>query len=398
MLRRLELLGVCLLLCGTALSLAPAKIVGDTKIDLAVNPLGFLERALHLWDSAYFGQLQNQAYGYLFPNGPFHVLLIGLDMPEWLVQRVWMSVLLCAAFLGTVKLAEALGIGTPHTRILAGAAYALAPRVLTLLSYNSAELQPMMLLPWIVLPLVYGTRCGRPPMRSAMLSALAFLFCGGTNAASELAVLVVPLIYLLTRAPGPRKRRLLAWWLTALFLVSFWWLVPLLLMGRYVFSFMPYTEDAATTTGVTSLTNALRGADNWMGYIPVAGRPALPAGAELSTDPWMVAATAVVAGLGLAGVINRGTPERLFLTTSLLAGTAIVVAGYTGALTGPLAEAMRDLLNGALSPFRNIHKFDALIRLPVVLGLAQLPVVLARDASDRRARRAAAHPPPQPGR
>nr|WP_238580794.1 alpha-(1->3)-arabinofuranosyltransferase [Streptomonospora alba] len=387
--RRLKLLGVCLLLCGTALSLDPAKIVGDTKIDLVVNPLGFLERALHLWDPAYFGQLQNQAYGYFFPNGPFHALLIGLDMPEWLVQRVWMSVLLCAAFVGMVKLAEALGIGTLHTRILAGAAYALAPRVLTLLSYNSAELQPMMLLPWIMLPLVHGTRRGRPPMRSAMLSALAFLFCGGTNAASELAVLVVPLIYLLTRAPGPRKRRLLTWWLTALFLVSFWWLVPLLLMGRYVFSFMPYTEDAATTTQITTLTNALRGADNWMGYVPVAGQPALPAGAELSTGPAMVAVTALVAGLGLAGLINRGMPERLFLITSLLAGTAIVVAGYTGTLTGPLAETMRDLLNGPLSPFRNIHKFDALIRLPVVLGLAQLPVVVARDAADRRARRAA---------
>nr|WP_312862716.1 alpha-(1->3)-arabinofuranosyltransferase family protein [Streptomonospora salina] len=387
--RRLKLLGGCLLLCAAALSLDPAKIVGDTKIDLVVDPMGFLERALHLWDPAYFGQLQNQAYGYFFPNGPFHALLIGLDMPEWLVQRVWMSVLLCAAFLGTVKLAEALGIGTLHTRILAGAAYALAPRVLTLLSYNSAELQPMLLLPWILLPLVHGTRRGRPPIRAATLSALAFLLCSGTNAASELAVLVVPLIYLLTRAPGPRKRRLLAWWLTALFLVSFWWLAPLLLMGRYVFSFMPYTEDAATTTQITTLTNALRGADNWMGYIPAAGQSTLPAGAELSTGPAMAAATALVAGLALAGLVNRGTPERLFLTTTLLAGTAIVVAGYTGALTGPLAETMRDLLNGPLSPFRNTHKFDALIRLPVVLGLAQLPVVLARDAADRRARRAA---------
>src|SRR5690606_39541103 len=75
---------------------------------------------------------------------------------SWLVQRVWMAVLLCAAFLGTVKLAEALGIGTLHTRIVAGVAYALAPRVLTLISYNSAELQPMMLLPLIVLPLVHG--------------------------------------------------------------------------------------------------------------------------------------------------------------------------------------------------------------------------------------------------
>ena len=388
--RRLKLLAGCLLLTGVALSLDPPMIVGDTKIDLTVNPLGFLDRALYLWDPSYFGQLQNQAYGYFFPNGPFHALLIALDMPEWLVQRVWMAVLLCAAFLGTVKLAEALGIGTLHTRMLAGAAYALAPRVLTLISYNSAELQPMMLLPLVLLPLVHGARGGTDPRRAAMLSGLAFLFCGGTNAASELAVLVVPLIYLLTRAGGPRKRRLLGWWFLALFLASFWWLVPLLIMGRYVWSFMPYTEDAATTTGITSLINSLRGASNWMGYVPSAGQPALPAGAEVSTGPLLVLVTAAVAGLGLAGLINRRTPERPFLIASVLAGTAIVTAGYTGALGGPFGATMESLLDGPLSPFRNIHKFDALIRLPIVLGLAHLPVAVGSDAEGRRPGRLAA--------
>ncbi|MFC3994961.1 alpha-(1-_3)-arabinofuranosyltransferase [Nocardiopsis sediminis] len=394
MLRRLKLAAVCMLLTAAALSLDPPMIVGDTKIDLAVNPFGFLERALHLWDPAYFGQVQNQAYGYFFPNGPFHAALIALDMPPWLVQRAWMAVLLCAAFLGTVKLAEALGIGTLHTRIVAGAAYALAPRVLTLISYNSAELQPMMLLPWILLPLVLGARRGRSPLRMAMLSGVAFLCCGGTNAASELAVLVVPLIYLLTRSRGPRTRRLLLWWLTALFLVSFWWLAPLLLMGRYVYSFMPFTEDAATTTGVASLANALRGASNWMGYLPAQGQAALPSGAELSTEPWLIAVTALVAGMGMAALIDRRTPERLFLTVCLLTGTAIITAGYTGAdaAAGPFAPAMREMFDGLLSPFRNIHKFDALIRLPVVLGLAHLPVVLALRAADRRA--AGPQPPP----
>ncbi|MGW9553901.1 alpha-(1-_3)-arabinofuranosyltransferase [Nocardiopsis sp. NPDC055551] len=383
LLARLKVLAVCVLLGALAASIDPGRIVSDTKIDLTINPLGFMERALHLWDASYFGQLQNQAFGYFFPNGPFHLLFEVLGMPEWLIQRSWMAVLLIAAFLGTYKVAEALGLGTVNTRIIAGIAYALAPRVLTLLSYNSAELQPMLLMPWILLPLILGAERRYPPARMALLSGLAFLMCGGTNAASELAVLVVPGLYLLTRANGRRKWRLILWWAFGLVLASFWYIVPLLIMSRYVYSFMPYTEDAGVTTGITSLFNALRGTSNWMGFLPDMGNTALPSGAELSLTPWLVAVTALVAGLGLAGLINRRTPERLFLISSLLVGTAIVVAGYTGDLTGPFAASMRELFDGALSPFRNVHKFDALIRLPIVLGLAHLPVVVARDRADR---------------
>ncbi|SHK86090.1 arabinofuranan 3-O-arabinosyltransferase [Nocardiopsis flavescens] len=384
LLRRLKVLAVCLLLGALAASIDPGRIVSDTKLDLTVNPLGFMERALHLWDASYFGQIQNQAYGYFFPNAPFHLLLDLLGMPEWLVQRSWMAVLLVAAFLGVYKVAGALGIGTVNTRILAGIAYALAPRVLTLLSYNSAELQPMLLLPWVLLPLVLGARHGYPPARMALLSGAAFLLCGGTNAVSELAVLIVPGLYLITRRRGPRKRRLILWWSAAVVAATFWYVAPLLLMSRYVYSFMPYTEDAAVTTGVTSLLNALRGTSNWMGFLPDQGNTALPSGAALSLTPWLIVVTALVAGLGLAGLINRRTPERLFLVTSLLTGTAIIVAGFTGDLTGPFAGTVRELLDGALAPFRNVHKFDALIRLPLVLGLAHLPVVVARDRADRR--------------
>lgn len=366
---RLRLLAACLLLVAIAFNTATEKIIPETKLDMAVNPLGFLGRALHLWDGAYFGHLQNQAYGYLFPMGPFYAAGLQLGMEAWMVQRLWMSLVLCVAFLGVVQLARAMGIGGPYGRILAGLAYALAPHAQALIGINSSEFLPSAVLPWIVLPLVKGASGERSPRRAAALSALAFLFCGGVNAVAELAVLVVPLLYLLTRRRGPVKRRLLAWWLPLIALASLWWAVPLLTLGRYIFSFLPYIETATATTGVTSLVNALRGTSSWLSFLTVDGQTWLPDANQQSTAPWLIVVTALVAAFGVAGLTLRRLPERPFLLICLLAGVVVITTGHPGS---PHAQLMVSLLDGPLAAFRNLHKFDALIRLPVALGLAAL--------------------------
>ncbi|MFC4586418.1 alpha-(1-_3)-arabinofuranosyltransferase [Sphaerisporangium corydalis] len=371
--RRLRLLAACLLLGAIAFNTSPGEVIAETKLDMAVNPVGFLERAAHLWDDAFFGHLQNQAYGYLFPMGPFYALFRWLDMPPWNIQRLWMTLVLCAAFLGTERVARALRVGSPNTRILAGLVYALAPHALALIGVNSSEFQPSAVLPWILLPLVRGAQEEISPRRAAALSALAFLFAGGINAVAEVAVLVVPFLYLVTRQGGPRRRRLVVWWAVCVAAVSMWWLVPLLLLGRYIFSFLPFIETANATTGVTSLLNTLRGTSSWISFLPVDGKPWLPAAFDQATTPWLIVVTAAVAALGVAGLVRRSTPERTFLALSALAGLVIVTAGHADALAFPWSEQVRGLLDGPLAPFRNLHKFDALLRLPLALGLAALP-------------------------
>lgn len=110
------------------------------------------------------GQLQNQAYGYLFPQGPFFALLSPL--PDWITQRLWWALLLTLAFAGTVKLLDALKVGSRGSRLVAAILYALSPRILTTLGAISSEAWPVALVPWILLPVVrildtgHGTTTG----------------------------------------------------------------------------------------------------------------------------------------------------------------------------------------------------------------------------------------------
>ncbi|ROO89488.1 arabinofuranan 3-O-arabinosyltransferase [Actinocorallia herbida] len=365
-------LGVAALLLVTLTFLTrPGELIADTKIDFALDPAGFVARSLHAWDVNQLGQIQNQANGYLFPMAEFFLggRMIGLE--GWVVQRLWMALLAVTAFAGLYRLAGRLGIGTPDARMIAALSYALAPRVMSDLGVLSSEVQPVALLPWILLPLVAAAR-GGGRVGAAARSAVAVALCGGVNAASVVAVLVVPFLYLVTRDREAAKWRLLGWWTAMVAVATLWWTVPLALMGGYAFSFLPYTETTATITPVTSLLNVLRGTPDWVAWLTGSGGPTLPVGHALATTPWLVALTALVAAAGLAGLTRRDAPERLFLTLTLLTGIVVVSAGHIGVLEPAIAGPVRDLLDGPLAPLRNLRKFDPVLRLPLALGLAHL--------------------------
>ncbi|TYC09961.1 DUF3367 domain-containing protein [Actinomadura syzygii] len=367
---RLRAVACCLALTALAFGTRPGAILADTKIDMAVDPVGFLGRAVRLWDPEQFGQLQNQAVGYLFPMGPFFALGDVAGMPAWITQRFWLALLMCLAFTGTWRLAGRLGVGGPWTRPFAGTAYALAPNALAALGQISSEYLPVAMLPWIVLPLVTAASGEGGRLRAAARSGLAIACCGGINATATVAVLIVPVVYVLTR--GTFRLRLLAWWSAAAGAAVAWWLVPLLLTGTYGFSWLTYTEKADTTTGPTGLVNVLRGAERWVNYLVVDGQVWWPVGHGLSLGPLPILCTGAVAALGLAGLLGRLLPERTFLLVTLLAGLAVLSMGHLSDIPGPFAGQLRDLLDGPLAPLRNLHKFDAVVRLPLALGLAHL--------------------------
>jgi len=378
---------------------SPGKIVADTKYDLTENPIGFLSRAAHQWSSiAPLGQVQNQAYGYFFPHGAFFALGEFLHVPPWITQRLWWALLIVAGFWGVVRVAEALGIGSRSSRIIAAIAFALSPRVLTTIGSISSESLPMMLAPWVLLPVILATsptwRGHRSLGRLAAQSALAVALMGAVNAVATAAACLVAGLWWIAHRPNRRWWVFTAWWIPCLLLATVWWIIPLLLLGRVSPPFLDYIESSGVTTQWTSLTEVLRGTDSWTPFVS----PERVAGSVLVTQPVAVVATGLIAAAGVAGLCMRKMPAKGRLTLILLVGIAGLGAGYVGELGSPIAEQVRAFLDGTGAPLRNVHKLEPLVRLPLVLGLAHLlaKVPLPGSVPLWRWRTAFAHPEREP--
>ncbi|WP_313404642.1 alpha-(1-_3)-arabinofuranosyltransferase family protein [Aeromicrobium sp.] len=374
----LRLLAGCGLLTALAFLQSPGWTVTDTKLDLVVDPGRFLSRALEMWDPVgYLGQVQNQAYGYLFPMGPFFWLGEAVSLPPWVIQRLWWALLLCLAFTGFVALARALRIGGLTTALIGGFVYALSPRILTVIGPSSIEVWPMALAPWVLVPLVLGMREGSA-RRAAVLSALAVACVGGVNAAATFAVIPLAGLWILMNK-GPRRTTMLVWWPPLVLLGTLWWIGPLFLLGRYSPPFLDFIESASVTTRLASIDGALRGVTNWVPIVSGQAR----AGVVYFTEPVVIANAGLIVVAGLIGLTLRGLPARRFLVVGLFLGLVMVTLGHTGPVSGLWGRDLQELLDGVLAPLRNTHKFDLLIRIPVTLGFVHALHVAARRMADR---------------
>jgi len=348
---------------------SPGKISPDTKLDLTANPLRFLARAFNLWNSELpFGQAQNQAYGYLFPHGAFFLAGDFLGLPGWVTQRLWWALLLTVGFWGLLRVAEALNIGSPTSRVIAAAGFALSPRVLTTLGAISSETLPMMLAPWVLLPVIVALR-GDPRVRVlAARSAVAIALMGAVNAVATLTACLAAAIWLLCHRPNRLWWRFTAWWTLCIVLAVLWWVVALVMLGRISPPFLDFIESSGVTTQWMSLTEMLRGTDAWTPFVA----PAATAGASLVTGSVAVLATTLVAAAGLAGLAMRTMPARGRLIVILLTGVVLLAVGYSGGLGSPVAHHVQAFLDAGGTPLRNMHKLEPLLRLPLALGLAHL--------------------------
>lgn len=364
------------LVLATAMFAQPVGLIAaDTKHDLTADPAGFLAAATHAWTDVFpLGQLQNQAYGYLFPQGLFFLLADAIPdwlLPAWVAQRLWWTIVAGVGFSGFYRLCQCVvpGSGRSTTasasirafQIIAALLFALSPRTLTTLTAISSEAWPVMLAPWVLVPLL---RTDKITGRDIAAATIPIALMGAVNATATLAACIPAGLVILWRRQG---------WLLipAAVAVSAWWIGPLLVLGKYSPPFTDFIESSYVTTRWLNLLEILRGTTHWTPFADTERE----AGYLLVSQPVFVLVTVAIAACGLAGLAlsaqgaqgsTPGTRLRyhgLWLVM-LLVGIAILAAPYG------------QLLDDALAPLRNLHKFDPLVRIPLLLGVAHLGAVL----------------------
>ena len=378
---------VYLLLVIAAMLEKVGQTTSDTKTALIETPHEFLASTFNMWNPLVsLGELQNQAYGYLFPMGPFFLLGDIAQVPPWVTERFWSVVVLIVGIEGGRRLCLAMGLSAWPAWV-AGMAYGLNPRVLSEVAVRSAEILPGAVLPWMVLPIVHALTGRRDPRAAAVLSVAAFVFFGAVNGTATIAPLPLVVVFLIWGIrQGRAKWSLFGWWSALIVLVSIWWATSLLKLNAFSPPFFDYVEDAPATTRTTGFLTSLRGAENWVSFLQVGDHPGWPAGYDVSYSPWLVLFTGLLAALGVMGLVTFRSPWRRPLIISAGIGLVCLTVAHMGLGASPLAGFVQSLLDGPFALLRNVAKIDPVLRLPLAVGVgaAVARLLQVQLASPRR--------------
>ena len=91
--------------------------------------------------------------------GPFFSLLHSIGLGAWVVERLWLALMLALAVWGILRLLDAL-IGRPRgvAHIVAGAFYMVNPYIVVFTARTTITLLGYAALPWLLLITLHGVR------------------------------------------------------------------------------------------------------------------------------------------------------------------------------------------------------------------------------------------------
>ena len=378
-------MGLAVASLAVAVLQRPGATSSDTKIDLHVDPVGFLADVASPWTDAFgLGAVWSGQYsGYLWPTGPFFALGHLLELPAWLVHRLWLGALLALAAWGAVRLVDALHRperGVAH--LVAGAVTVANPYVVVFANRTSVALLAYAALPWLLVATHGGLRSPRSWWWPAAFALILASAGGGVNAATIAWVLAGPALLVayelaVLRCDWRAARGFALRAVPLAALASAWWVVPALVQAAGGIDFLIFTEQPDVIWHTTSLTESLRGLGYWVAYTEIDfGAVPVPFFSNADTllfDPAVVVASLLVPALAVAGfLVSRRHAYGPFLLAMALLGAVMMTAGFPEGT--PLRRAVTALYENAESVqfLRTTYKAGPLlaIGLALLLGLA----------------------------
>jgi arabinofuranan 3-O-arabinosyltransferase len=319
----------------------------DTKTYLYLDPGKLLASAPYVWDSHIgLGTVTHQNIGYLFPMGPFYLVLSALQVvPDWIAQRLWLGTVLFAAAMGTRYLLGTLhrhhGRGPsdaaspelgPLAVVVASLAYMLSPYLLDYSARISVILLPWAALPWLIALCARALRHGG--WRYPAWFAFVVLTVGGINATALLLVGLGPLLWILNavfvdREASVRQAAAAVGRIALLTLVTaLWWIGGLWAEGRYGLPVIRYTESYRTVATASSSPELLRGLGYWFFYGSDKLGPWIEPSTMYTQWLWLIALSYLLPILAFVAAALVRWRYKAYFIGLIVVGTLVAVAGH----------------------------------------------------------------------
>jgi len=325
---------------AVALAQHPGDEFTDSRIELSVDPLLFLERVTQVWSpTSDLGHVHSgQSVGYLFPMGPWYALADMADVPIWIAERIWLGSLLAAAAVGVVRLLDALYPGRRGVaHLTAGVLFAFNPYVAVFTNRATVALLVYAALPWLLLAAHRGAREPRGWRWPAIVGLIVAATGGGTNATLVVFVVPAPLALLLYERFALGLPRGAAWrfgWRAAVCAViaSAWWVIPLALALPYGADFLSFTEQPTSIWTTNSMSEVLRLLGYWPTYLLLgleSAEPFIRFASLYLFEPVVIVGTFLVPLLALGGLYTtRRWPYAPLFGLLTCAAAVTMAAGF----------------------------------------------------------------------
>ncbi|MET0920670.1 MAG: alpha-(1-_3)-arabinofuranosyltransferase family protein, partial [Acidimicrobiia bacterium] len=372
------------------------RLAADTREAIYLDPGRFIHDALSMWNpSRALGTVTHQNIVLVWPMAVYYWLAHSLGIPLWLAQRVWTGSLFFLAGAGVLYLARSIrwarwtssaawpGVGPA----VAAFAYALTPYVLQYVTRSSVLLAPWTALPWLIglAARSLETRGWRHPALFALVTLSV-----AVNATALALVLLGPMLWIVWSVWGLREvsvRHALATVgrIAVLGVItSLWWVVALLIEGRYSLPLLSFTETIDQVAATSGATEILRGLGYWVVYVALNGMLDIKsAHLYLENIPVLVVGYAVVV-LTVVGIVSMRWRQRTFFAALVVFGVVVGAGAYPTTDRSPIGAFFHDVASsgGIGLALRSTSRAVPL----VLLGLACLLGAFV-DALTRRMRR-----------